>query len=109
MNQKKELRLRRRRRIRSEIAGTPRRPRLAVFRSNAGLYVQLIDDTKGMTIASVRAKGNNRAVALALGREIAQKAKEKKITSVVFDRGGFRYGQVLKTLADTARGCGLTF
>ena len=103
MSQKKELRLRRRRRIRASIVGTEVRPRLAIFRSNTGLYVQLIDDTKGVTIASVRAKGNNRAVALALGREVAQKAKEKKITSVVFDRGGFRYSQELKTLADAAR------
>ncbi len=109
MEKKRQLRLRRRRRIRATIKGTHERPRLAVFRSNTALYAQLVDDTKGITLASASVNKKNREAALALAREIVQKAKEKKLTTVVFDRGGFRYHGVIQTFADAVREGGLTF
>ena len=109
MEKKRQLRLRRRRRIRATIKGTSARPRLAVFRSNTALYAQLVDDTKGITLASANVNKKNREAALALAGEIVQKAKEKKLTTVVFDRGGFRYHGVIQTFADAVREGGLTF
>ena len=109
MKTKKEMRAKRKAGIRAKISGTGKRPRLAVFRSNRVISVQLIDDSKKKTIASVGAKGKNRDAAKTVGTAIAQIAKEKKITTVVFDRGGFRYHGVLAALADAAREGGLAF
>ncbi|OGM29574.1 50S ribosomal protein L18 [Candidatus Woesebacteria bacterium RIFCSPHIGHO2_01_FULL_44_10] len=94
----------RRKRIRAKISGTPLRPRLCVFRSNKALYVQLVDDTKGHTLAA--ATGND---AKALGAEIAKIAIAKKIKRVVFDRGGYAYHGKIKVLAEAAREGGLSF
>ena len=103
-----EKRRRRQRRIRAKIAGTARRPRLSIFRSNRYLYAQLIDDAAGKTLASASDLGAP-AAARALGESLAAKAKAKKIESVVFDRGGYRYAGRIKALAEGARAGGLTF
>ncbi|KSV59607.1 50S ribosomal protein L18 [Acetivibrio ethanolgignens] len=107
------------RRIRNRFAGTAKRPRLAVFRSNNHMYAQIIDDTVGNTLVSastlqkdVKAeleKTNNVEAAAKLGEVIAKKALEKGITNVVFDRGGFIYQGKIKALADAAREAGLEF
>lgn len=99
----------RQRRIRAVIHGTAKRPRLAVYRSDTALFVQLIDDQKGKTLASARSVGKNIAAAVTIGKEIATRAAKKKITSVVFDRGGNRYHGVIKAIADAAREGGLKF
>ena len=98
----------RHRRVRAKVAGTASRPRLSVFRSNRYLYAQLIDDLAGRTLASVSDLGATTS-ARALGEALAVKAKAKKIKSVVFDRGGYRYAGRIKTFADGARAGGLTF
>ena len=95
---------RRHKRIRAKVSGTSERPRLAIYRSNRYMEAQLIDDTKGRTIAS-----GKMADADKLGAEIASKAKEKGIAKVVFDRGGFRYIGKVALLADAARKGGLEF
>ena len=100
--------------IRKKIIGTTERPRLAVYRSNKGIYAQLIDDSVGHTLVSVSsrkvgASGNKTEVAKAVGKEIAQKAKAAGIENVVFDRGGYLYHGRVKALADGARESGLTF
>ncbi len=108
---------RRQARIREKIAGTPERPRLAVFRSGKHLYAQIIDDSKGVTIvsASTLDKGLKGKVgdtiegAKKIGATIAEKAKSKNIQTVVFDRGGFQYHGRIKALADAAREAGLKF
>ena len=107
------------RKLRNRFAGTPQRPRLAVFRSNNHMYAQIIDDTVGNTLVSastlqkeVKAeleKTNNVDAAAHLGTVIAKKALEKGITSIVFDRGGFIYQGKIKALADAAREAGLEF
>ena len=107
------------RRMRRHIVGTPDRPRLAVFRSNNHMYVQIIDDTVGKTLVSastlqkdVKAnleKTNDVAAAAYLGTVIAKKAAEAGITTVVYDRGGFIYQGKVKALADAAREAGLQF
>lgn len=102
----------RRNRIRSRISGTSDCPRLAVFKSNKFIYVQLIDDQAGNTIAasdSKKLKGTNLENAKKVGESIAKIAKEKGVSKVVFDRGGFRYTGAIKELADSARSGGLTF
>ncbi len=111
-----EARGRIRERIRGKVAGTAERPRLAVFRSLKGIYVQVIDDASGRTIASASshekdsgAKGSNAAAAKAVGALIAKKVKDKGITRVVFDRGGYLYHGNIKALADAARENGLEF
>lgn len=103
------MRRKRQNRIRSVVLGTARRPRLSVFRSGQALFVQIIDDGGGKTLLSKQSEGKNAAAASVLGKEIAVLAKTKKITSVVFDRGGNRYHGVIKALADAAREGGLTF
>ena len=110
---KAELRKRRHRRIRARIIGTTERPRLAVFRSNKYVSAQIIDDEKQVTIASatsrgLKAKGMIEGAKL-VGEKIAESVKPKGISRVVFDRGGFSYGGVIKALADAARGKGLDF
>nr|WP_330393416.1 50S ribosomal protein L18 [Anaeromicropila populeti] len=114
-----EIRENKHRRIRNRFAGTAERPRLAVFRSNSHMYVQIIDDTAGNTLVSastlqkeVKAeieKTNDVAAAAYLGTVIAKKALEKGINTVVFDRGGFIYQGKIKALADAAREAGLQF
>jgi large subunit ribosomal protein L18 len=110
---KKEKRLRRHARIRSKISGTSDRPRLSVFRSNKSIYAQIIDDENGVTIVSSsdikETKGTKIERAQNVGKEIAQKAKEKKITKVVFDRGGYLFAGRVKALAEAAREAGLKF
>lgn len=108
-----KLRLHRKRRIRAKIFGVPQKPRLAVFRSNSGIYVQAIDDTNGHTLLSASSgevKGKDAmSKAKEVGKLIAQKCKEKKIIEVVFDRGGYKYHGKVKALAEGARDGGLKF
>ncbi len=99
-------------RIRAKVTGTAERPRLAVFKSNNFVYAQLIDDTKGVTVAASDSrthKGTRGEGAVVVGADIATKAKAAGITTVVFDRGGFRYQGVIAALADSARAGGLAF
>jgi large subunit ribosomal protein L18 len=114
--EKKEIRSRIHKRIRRKLAGTAERPRLAVFRSVAHIYAQVIDDAAGKTLASAssvdkgnRTNGGNVAAAKAIGKLVAEKAKEKGIKQVVFDRGGYQYHGRIKALADAAREAGLEF
>jgi large subunit ribosomal protein L18 len=103
-------------RIRRKVAGTAERPRLAVFRSVAHIYAQLIDDSKGRTVVSAssvekstKTNGGNVAAAKAIGKAIAERARDKGIQKVVFDRGGYLYHGRIKALADAAREAGLEF
>jgi large subunit ribosomal protein L18 len=105
-------------RIRTKMTGTAERPRLNVYRSLNHIYTQVIDDTNGVTIASAstvakkgaEAKaGGNVEAAKAVGKLIAERAKEKGVTKVVFDRGGYLYHGRIKALADAAREAGLEF
>jgi large subunit ribosomal protein L18 len=110
-------------RIRKKIVGTSERPRLSVYRSVSHVYAQVIDDTKGATLVSAgtvekskgaakgdkRATGGNVASAKEVGKLIAERAKEKGIKKVVFDRGGYLYHGRVKALADAAREAGLEF
>jgi large subunit ribosomal protein L18 len=112
----RQHRINRHRRVRKRVAGSPERPRLAVFRSNRHLYAQLIDDLAGATIASAstlepefKGTGNTTATAGTVGRLLAQRAKEKGVSAAVFDRGGFLYHGKVKALADGAREEGLEF
>src|SRR5262245_7801483 len=115
---KQEIRHRLHLRIRKKLEGTTARPRLAVFRSQAHIYAQVINDEEGKTLCSastvdkdLRAQksGANVAAAKAVGQLIATRAKEKGIEAVVFDRGGFQYHGRIKALADAARESGLRF
>jgi large subunit ribosomal protein L18 len=119
---KDDRRTRIRLRLRKRISGTPERPRLSVFRSVGHIYVQVIDDRAGRTIAaastvepSVRAalgngaRGGNTRGAEVVGRTIAERLKEKGITRVVFDRNGFLYHGRIKAVAEAARQAGLEF
>lgn len=102
-------------RIRRKVSGTGERPRLAIFRSLNHIYAQVIDDQAGRTIVSASstekdlrgATGGNIAAAETIGRTIAERAKEKGINAVVFDRGGYRYHGRVKALADAVRAAGL--
>ena len=103
-------------RVRNKISGTAERPRLCVYRSNANIYVQVIDDVAGNTLAQastldkeVKTKHANKEAAKEVGALIAKRASEKKIKEVVFDRGGYIYHGVVKELAEAAREGGLTF
>ena len=105
-------------RIRAKMSGTPQRPRLNVYRSLSHIYVQLIDDLNGVTLASASSmqpkgeaplSGGNIAAAQKVGKLIAERAKEKNITRVVFDRGGYLYHGRVKALAEAAREGGLDF
>jgi len=111
-----QIRTRIHERIRRRVAGTTERPRLAVFRSVKHIYAQVIDDTQGHTVAAAastekdwKANGGNVEGAKAVGKAVAQRAKEKGVTKVVFDRGGFLYHGRVKALADAARESGLEF
>jgi large subunit ribosomal protein L18 len=122
MQRRKTLRaarIRRHARVRKHVNGTPERPRLAVFRSLSHIYAQVIDDVERTTIASasdveadVKAKSNGKKkeeVAAMIGALVAERAKEKGVTKVVFDRGGFVFHGRVKALADAARESGLDF
>lgn len=111
---KNDMRIKRHRKIRRTLSGTDVTPRLCVFRSNQAIYAQLIDDVKGVTIASsssleLKLKNNNLEAAAAVGKDIAEKAKKAKIKTVVFDRGGYLYHGRVKAVADAARENGLEF
>jgi large subunit ribosomal protein L18 len=119
MDKKHELRRRRHYRLRRRLNGTPERPRLAVFRSLKHIYAQIIDDTQRQTLAAASTmdgalKGNLKTggdleAAKAVGRLIAERAMEKGLSKVVFDRGGFAYHGRIASLADAAREAGLDF
>ena len=106
-------------RIRKRLSGTPERPRLAVFRSQSHIYAQVIDDQAGKTLCTASSidkelraglkRGGNVAAAKSVGTLVAQRAAEKGISAVVFDRGGFKYHGRVKALADAAREGGLKF
>jgi large subunit ribosomal protein L18 len=109
-------RLKRHVRVRAKISGTPERPRLNVFRSNANIYAQIIDDVNGVTLASASTlekdfEGNrgNAEAAKKVGQKLAERAKEKGITEVVFDRGGYIFHGRVAALAEGAREGGLEF
>ena len=113
---KNQARLKRHVRIRSKISGTAERPRLAVYRSNANISAQIIDDVKGVTLvaastygAGFAGTGSNKAAARAVGKMIAEKAIAQGITEVVFDRGGYLYHGRVSELAEGAREGGLKF
>ena len=113
---KKEIRTRIHKRIRHKIAGTSERPRLAIFRSVAHIYAQVIDDSKGVTLVSAssvdkaaKTNGGNVAAAKAIGKLVAERAKDNGVTKVVFDRGGYTFHGRVKALADAARAAGLEF
>lgn len=110
---KTEQRDRRRKRIRAKIFGTSEKPRFSIFRSNKYLTAQLIDDTKGNTLASATSKNvKGKSVlerAKAVGASIAEQAKSKNISSAVFDRGGYLYTGSVSAIAEGARNAGLKF
>lgn len=111
---KTALRTRRHARIRGRVSGTPEMPRLAVFRSNKFVYAQIIDDTKGVTLAAASVIKGGKKLSLmeqakVVGTEIAKSAQAKGIKKVVFDRGGFTYAGRIAALANAAREGGLTF
>ena len=115
----KAQRLKRHKRIRAKVMGTPDRPRLNVFRSEKNIYAQVIDDTTGTTLVSAStldkdikaeaAYGGNKAAAKLVGESVGKKALEKGIETVAFDRGGFLFHGRIKELADGAREAGLKF
>ena len=111
--QKTQTRIRRHAKVRSKVSGTTERPRLSIFRSNKSIYAQLIDDVTGKTLVAAsdvkETKGTNTDRAISVGKKIAEEAKKKKITTVVFDRGGYSYAGRVKVLADAAREAGLKF
>jgi large subunit ribosomal protein L18 len=112
----REARLRRHRRVRGKIRGTAERPRLQVFRSNRGIFAQLIDDDAGRTLAAASwkelpasFKGAKTEQAAEVGKRLAAAAKKAGVENVVFDRGGYLYHGRVKALADSAREGGLSF
>jgi large subunit ribosomal protein L18 len=111
----REARERRHRRVRGKVAGTSERPRLAVFRSNRGIFAQLVDDSNGRTLAGASwvglkgFKGDKSEQAKEVGKQIAAAGKKAGIAEVVFDRGGYLYHGRVKALADGAREGGLKF
>ena len=111
----REARLRRHRRVRGKVTGTAERPRLAVFRSNRGIFAQLVDDSTGRTLAGASwvalkdFKGDKSAQSKEVGKQLAAAAKSAGIEAVVFDRGGYRYHGRVKALAEGAREGGLKF
>lgn len=117
--QKSKKRIKRHQRSRFYLAGTGAKPRLAVYRSINHIYAQIIDDEKGVTLVSAstvekelrekKVKGGNKEGAKVIGTRIAERAKEKGISAVVFDKGGFKYHGRVKELAEGARAAGLKF
>ncbi len=116
LRSRNERRLRRHIRIRQKVFGTPQRPRLCVYKSLKHLYAQVIDDTTGRTLAAastleraLNLKGGTVQSARVLGKVIAERAQQKGITAVTFDRGGYPYHGVVKALAEASRKTGLHF
>jgi len=113
MNKKIEKRIRLKKKIRTKVLGTATRPRLSVFRSNKFIYAQVIDDSKSVTLASASdmdlKTGTKTERSVIVGASIAKASNAKGITSVVFDRNGFKYTGRMKALADSARASGLLF
>lgn len=115
----RKLRNVRHRRVRKKVSGNPEQPRLCVFRSLRSIYAQIIDDTDGRTLAAASSQEANQqagdairpktALSAAVGRMLAQRAQEKGISRVVFDRGGYKYHGRVRALADGAREGGLQF
>ena len=116
---RRELRQKRHQRVRTKVRGVPDRPRLSIFRSLHHVYAQVVDDVAGRTLAAASStdpdlrknhkSGSSAAAATAVGKTIAQRAREKGIESVVFDRGGFPYHGRIKAVAEAAREAGLKF
>lgn len=112
---KNDVRVRKHLRVRRKVSGTSEKPRLAVYRSNKNISVQVIDDVKGITLVASSSEvlkltnGNNIEGAKLVGQDIAKKCLEKKIENVVYDRGGYVYHGRVKTLAEAAREAGLKF
>ncbi|HUC01113.1 MAG TPA: 50S ribosomal protein L18 [Solirubrobacterales bacterium] len=112
---KRQARLKRRRRVRSRVSGTTERPRLSVYRSNRGIFAQLIDDTKGHTVAAVNwiepdlRKLTASEQAKKAGELLAERGKAAGVETCVFDRGGYQYHGRVKALAEGAREGGLAF
>ncbi len=112
-----EMRVERHRRVRNKVSGTTEVPRLNVFRSNSNIFAQIIDDTKGITLASASSidkelkltNGSNVEAAKEVGKLIAERAKKANINKVTFDRGGYLYHGRVKALAEAARENGLEF
>ena len=110
-----DVRKKRHARVRNKISGTPECQRLNVFRSSSHIHAQIIDDVNGVTLVSASsvdmklANGGNVEAAAQVGKEIAERAKAKKIENVVFDRGGYIYHGRVKALAEAAREAGLKF
>ena len=112
----KAQRIKRHKRVRAKVSGTPERPRLNVFRSEKNIYAQIIDDVAGNTLVAassldkaIEGYGGNIAAATAVGKLVAERAKAKGIETVVFDRGGYLYTGRVAALADGARKAGLDF
>ena len=113
---KNKTRQKRHSRVRAKVSGTAERPRLNVFRSNKNIYAQLLDDVAGVTLASAstlekdfQVDGNKTATAEQVGKLIAERAAEKGVEEVIFDRGGYLYHGRVKALAESARENGLKF
>ena len=109
-------RIKRHKRVRAKISGTPEMPRLCVYRSNSNISAQIIDDVNGVTLVSASSlekgfegNGGNKEAARKVGNEVAKRALEKGITAIVFDRGGYVYHGRVKALAEAAREAGLKF
>lgn len=115
LQSRNDVRLKRHARVRAKISGTPECPRLNVFRSNAHIHAQVIDDVNGVTLASASSvdmkleNGSNIAAATAVGKTVGEAAIAKNIKKVVFDRGGYVYHGRVKALAEAAREAGLEF
>lgn len=117
MSKKMDRRQRLKYHIRKKVSGTVERPRLSVYRSNTNIYVQVIDDEKGVTLASASSLelsegarlNTNASAAAEVGKKVAERAKEAGVTKVVFDRNGYLYHGKVKALADGAREGGLQF
>ncbi len=112
---KKEQRYKRKIRIRKKLSGTPERPRMVVYRSNRYIYAQIVDDTHGRVVAAYSSHNLDGEAKLTcetarqVGEQVANLAKEKEISSIVFDRNGYCYHGRVKALADAAREAGLKF
>ncbi|MEO8065350.1 MAG: 50S ribosomal protein L18 [Candidatus Doudnabacteria bacterium] len=114
MNTRQAQRKMRQRRVRAKVIGSSSKPRLNVFRSLSHIYIQLIDDETGKTLAAassseVKSKGKKSEIAAAVGKLAAEKAKALGIKKIVFDRGGYQYHGRVKELAEAARAAGLEF
>ena len=116
IKRKQQLRIKRKKRVRQKVNGTPARPRLSIFKSARHVYAQVIDDTVGQTLVSASSfeKGNHRSSANAevcaeIGKLLASRCKEKSIEKIVFDKNGFQYHGRVKAFADGAREGGLVF